>query len=191
MNMPIEKMKEWLEKEKQLGSPEPDRIVLATASSAGKVHSRVVAIREMTDAGVLFFTQRATRKVSDLLENPSASMTLWLPLQQREVILDGLIQPLAPHENNFYWDTLPYERQVKFSMHRSGKKVLSLAELENEYQLLLNKYRNEKVPLSDAYCGYRLCPEVMYFYTLGVNTFSEVIKYSRINSDWNNELISP
>lgn len=52
--MPIKKMKEWLETEKQLGSPDPDRIVLATASSTGKVHSRVVAMREITEAGILF-----------------------------------------------------------------------------------------------------------------------------------------
>lgn len=189
--MPINKMQEWLEKEKQLGSPDPDRVILATASAAGKVHSRVVAIREITETGVLFFTQRATRKVADLTENPSASMTLWLPLQQREVILDGITQPLTPNENNFYWDTLPYERQVKFTMHRSGKQVSSLMELENEYQALLRKYRNEKVPISDSYCGYRLSPEVAYFYTLGVESFSEVIKYSRTDVGWENELISP
>lgn len=189
--MLIEKIKEWLENEKQLGSTDPDRVVLATASAAGKVHSRVVAIREITESGILFFTQRATRKVADLIENPSASMTLWLPLQQREVILDGIIQTLTSDENNFYWDTLPYERQVKFRLHRSGKQVSSLMELENEYQALLNKYRNEKVPISDSYCGYSLCPETVYFYTLGIETFSEVIKYSRTSLGWKSELISP
>ena len=40
----IEKIKEWLENEKQLGSANPDRVVLATASAVAKVHSRVVAI---------------------------------------------------------------------------------------------------------------------------------------------------
>lgn len=184
-------MQEWLEIEKQLGSQDADRVILATASAAGKVHSRVVAIREITEAGVLFFTQRATRKVADLTENPSASMTLWLPLQQREVILDGITQPLTSDENNFYWDTLPYERQVKFTMHRSGKQISSLIALENEYQVLLNTYRHEKVPISDSYCGYRLTPEIIYFYTLGVETFSEVIKYSRLDLGWEKELISP
>lgn len=189
--MPIEKMKEWLEKEKQLGSANPDRVVLATVSTTGKVHSRVVAIREFTEDGILFFTQLATRKVTDLTENPSASMTLWLPLQQREVILDGIAKALTLDKNNFYWNTLPYERQVKFMLHRSGKQVASLMELENEYQILLSKYRNEKVPISDSYCGYRLCPEIVYFYTLGIETFSEVIKYSRTDLGWENELISP
>lgn len=187
----IEKIKEWLENEKQLGSADPDRVVLATASAAGKVHSRVVAIREITEAGILFFTQRATRKVADLIENPHASMTLWLPLQQREVILDGIIQTLTSQENNFYWDTLSYERKVKFTLHQSGRRISSLTELENEYQALLNKYHNEKVPISDSYCGYRLCPEVVYFYTLGIEKFSEVIKYSRTNLGWEGELISP
>jgi pyridoxamine 5'-phosphate oxidase len=180
-----------LNKEIQLGSPDPNRVVLATASATGKVHSRIVAVREMTEAGILFFTQRATRKVIDLRENPSASMTLWLPLQQREVILDGVTQALTEEESHVYWDTLPFERQVKFTLHRSGKQILSLTELENEYQTLLNQYRNKKVPMSDSYCGYRLCPEIIYFYTLGVEKFSEVVKYSRAHSTWTIELISP
>lgn len=189
--MPITKINEWLEKEKQLGSTYPDRVVLATASANGTVHSRIVAIREISEEGILFFTQRATRKVSDLAENPSASMTLWLPLQQREVILDGIAKALTTDENNFYWDTLPYERQVKFALHRSGKQISSLMELDNEYQLLLKEYHNKKVPMSDAYCGYRLCPEMIYFYTLGIEKFSEVIKYSRAESAWECQLISP
>lgn len=189
--MPIRKIQEWLETEKQLGSAYPDRVVLATASATGHVHSRVVAIREITEAGVLFFTQRATRKVADLTENPLASMTLWLPLQQREVILDGVVRVLTQEENQYYWDTLPYERQVKFTLHKSGKRISSVMELEAEYQMMLSECRGKKVPISDAYCGYRLCPDMMYFYTLGIDTFSEVIKYSYINVGWVSELISP
>lgn len=189
--MPVEKIKKWLEKEKQLGSTNPDRVVLATASATGKVHSRVVAIREITEVGILFFTQRATRKVSDLIANPYASMTLWLPLQQRQVILDGITQALMPDENNFYWDTLPCERQVKFTLHRSGKSISSLMELEREYQVLLNKYHGQKVPMNDSYCGYRLCPDIIYFYTLGTDTFSEVRKYSRAEAGWESKLVSP
>lgn len=183
-------MKTWLDKEKQLGLPEPDRIVLAT-SAGGKVHSRVVAIREITEEGVLFFTQRATRKVTDINENPSISMTLWLPLQQREVVLDGTAEALTKDENNHYWNTLPYERQVKFMLHRSGKPIASLMELESEYQAALNKFRDEILPVSEAYCGYRLRPELIYFYTLGMETFSEVIKYSRSEQGWKSQLISP
>lgn len=189
--MPIDKINEWLGKEKQLGSPDPDRIVLATASADGKVHSRIVAIREISDKGILFFTQRATRKVADLIENPYASMTLWLPLQQREVILDGLAKALTPDENNLYWDTLPYERQIKFTLHRSGKSLISLLELDNEYQNRLKQYHNEKVPMSNYYCGYRLCPDTIYFYTLGIETFSEVIKYDATDTGWQSQLISP
>lgn len=188
---PIQKINEWLENEKQLGSGEPDRVVLATASASGIVHSRVVAIREINESGVLFFTQRSSRKASDLAENPSASMTLWLPLQQREVILDGITKALTHEENKSYWETLPYDRQVRFTLYRSGKIISSLMELDDEYQALLNKYQNKKVPILDSYCGYRLCPEVIYFYTLGVEKFSEVIKYLCTEAGWESQLISP
>jgi pyridoxamine 5'-phosphate oxidase len=189
--MPIKKIFAWLDKEKQLGSPEPDRVVLATALANGTVHSRIVAIREITEEGVLFFTQKTSRKVVDLSENPSASMTLWLPLQQREIVFDGFAKALTADENQKYWNTLPYERQVRFSLYQSGRAISSLKELDNEYQILLTKYRDEKVPMWDSYCGYRLCPEIIYFYTLGLEKFSEVMKYSRTESGWSEQLVSP
>ena len=74
--MPMEKMRTWIEEEKKLGSVEAASVVLATASASGEVHSRIVAIREITEVGILFFTQKQSRKTKDLRENSSASMTL-------------------------------------------------------------------------------------------------------------------
>ncbi|OAI48815.1 hypothetical protein AYO45_00640 [Gammaproteobacteria bacterium SCGC AG-212-F23] len=134
---PISKMNEWLSKEKALGSMNPDRVVLATATKEGIPHSRIVAIREISPEGVLFFTQKGTRKVYELHGNPKASMTLWLPMQQRQVILDGIIQILTFEENIQYWKTMLRERQLRFSAYAptSGKAIRSLDEIENKYNM--------------------------------------------------------
>jgi len=112
--MPFVKMQNWLAEEKELGSKAPDNIILATATASGIPHSRVVAIREISPKGILFFTQRGKRKVIEMTENPHASMTLWLAHMQREVILDGIINPLTHEENQYYWNTLSRDRQLRF-----------------------------------------------------------------------------
>ena len=115
--MPYTKMQEWLDKENDLGSENPNRVVLATATSNGIPHSRIVAVREISPKGILFFTQQGTRKVAEITENPHASMTLWLAMQQREVIIDGIIEALAQDENKYYWETMSRERQLRFSTY--------------------------------------------------------------------------
>lgn len=193
MDNPIIKINEWLTKEKQLGSADPERVVLATAGKDNVPHSRIVAIREITEKGVLFFTQNGTGKVTQLTENPMAAMTLWLPLQQRQVNLEGEALPLSQEDNQTYWDALPFIRQLRFRTYAptSGKPIQALSELDNKYAKLLKEYSEKPVPMSDNYCGFQLQPKLIYFYTLGVETFSEYIQYRYQENQWVAQLLSP
>ncbi len=189
--IPFDTIQNWIEEEKKLGSLSADSVVLATASASGEVHSRVVAIREITHLGILFFTQKKSRKAKDLSENSSASMTLWLPLRQREVVLDGLVEALTENENQGYWETLSRERQLRFLTYQSGKPIDSLNDLQMRYALLEKNYDNKKIPMNESYCGYRLVPNRIYFYTLGQETFSEVTEYVFLAEKWKKQRVSP
>jgi len=190
---PLIKMREWMETEKILGSANADRVVLATCSPEGTPHSRIVAIREITSEGILFFTQRSSRKVAELEHNPRASMTLWLALQQRQVILDGIVKPLTNNENEKFWAALPRERQLRFSAYAptSGQVIDSLSVLEDQLDALTKKFSGNEIPMSSHYCGFHLIAATMYFYTLGDNVFSESLKFERRQNAWDKQLVSP
>lgn len=190
---PFLKMQSWIEKEKELGSAYPNRIVLATSSQDGIPNSRTVAIREITPKGVLFFTQKGTKKVTHLSQNPRASMTLWLAQQQRQVVLDGVVRSLTPKENQHFWDALPREQQFRFSAYAptSGMPIPSISVLEDKLKELKNKYADGPVPMSSAYCGFHLDAEVISFYTTGFDKFSEVEQYKLSQNHWSQLLISP
>lgn len=190
---PFLKMQSWIEKEKELGSAYPNRIVLATTSPEGIPSSRTVAIREITPKGVLFFTQKGTKKVTQLGQNPRASMTLWLAQQQRQVVLDGLVRPLTPKENQHFWDALPREQQLRFSAYAptSGMPIPSTSVLDDKLKELQNKYANAPVPMSSAYCGFHLDAEIISFYTTGFDKFSEVEQYKLSQNHWSKQLICP
>jgi len=191
--MPFDQMQQWLQKEKDLGSPNPYNIVLATATREGIPHSKIVAIKEIRADTILFFTQRETRKAKELQENPCASMTLWLPLQQREVIVDGKVEPLSQEENERYWQDMPHDRQLMFSVYSplSGKAIDSIRELEDERLALEKKYKDKPIPITDFYCGFKFIPAYFYFYTLGNASFSEVIRYAQSHKTWEKQMLSP
>lgn len=192
--MPFITIKDWLSREKALGSPTPDRAVLATTSSKdGAAHSRVIAIREVAHEGILFFTQTGTRKVLEITENPLASMTFWLALQQRQIILEGLIKPLSQQDNEAYWRSLPRERQLQFCAYgpTSSQPIKSLSSLEERYHELIKFYEGKDIPMSEFYCGFRLKPDICYFYTLGRNNFSEVYMYTHNHDAWQRQMLSP
>lgn len=186
-------MKEWLAKEEELGSPNPSNIVLATAGKDGIPHSRIVAIREVTEAGILFFTQSVTRKVQDLAENPHGSMTLWLPMQQSEIIIEGGVKALSKPENEHYWNMLPYDRKLRFFTYAptSNQPIHALSQLEEKHAALSLQYDEITLPICPFYCGFRLLPQIVYFYTLGKTTFSAITKYTLQQGIWQTQILSP
>ena len=93
---PIEHLRQWLQNERTAGAPNPQQAVLSTATIDAVPHSRVVAIREIDAQGLLFFTQRDTRKVAEMSINPAVSMTFWFELLLREVIIDGTVLAELP-----------------------------------------------------------------------------------------------
>lgn len=190
---PLHIIRHWIKEEKALGSTYPDRVVLATCSPEGIPHSRIVAIKEITQEGILFFTQRGSKKVAELIHNPYSSMTLWLALQQRQVILEGVTQPLTQCENEAFWEALPRDRQLRFSAYApsSGQAIDSIAVLEDRLDTLTEKYLGNAVPMCDDYCGFHLSAETVYFYTLHDHTFSESLRYKKHHSEWTKQLISP
>ena len=191
--MPFNQLIDWLSKEKELGVPQPECAVLATCTSSGIPHSRVVAIREIKDDGILFFTQKGTRKVSELLANPAATLNFLFAMQQRQVSIEGIATPISPEENQFYWSSLPRERQLRFSAYAptSGQVISDLHQLDTRKQELDEQFSNQPIPMCADYMGFRFKPQAFVFYTVEPISFSQVFRFSREGEGWRKELLSP
>jgi len=181
---PITITNAWIEQEVEKGSSAPQRATLSTASMHGLQavpHSRIVALREVTEEGLLFFTSTKTRKYVELKENPNASMVIWLAQQQRQVVVEGKTVELSEDERLYYWQALTKERQLKISSYipHSSDKVSSEVDLEKNYQRLSEEYEHKaSLPLSEFYVGFRLIPNKFHFYTLPEEGFSQVQEYT-------------
>ena len=153
----------------------------------------MVAIREVEAESLLFFTQRLTRKVAELQQNPNATLNFWFAMQQRQVILEGVANPLQQEENQRFWDGLPRERQLRFSSYAptSGKIIKDQILLEKRKAELITQFADQPIPMSEHYCGFRFTPHTMLFYTVGITTFSEVIRYSKTDGHWQQAFLSP
>lgn len=72
---PIAILNRWILEETQKGAPNPKQAVLSSSTEHGIPHARVVSIREISEMGLIFFTQKNTRKVSELHKNPASVLT--------------------------------------------------------------------------------------------------------------------
>lgn len=193
MDNPLEILKQWLQNEKNLGAPNPQQAVLATATLDAVPQARVVAIREISEEGLLFFTQKGTKKLTQLQENPQAVITFWFELTQREVILEGSTQALLETENEFYWQCYPREAQIRFYSYAptSTKPITSKEILEEKKKQIEQQFAGKEIPMSPFYCGLRFVPSRIIFYAYRTDQLSDVIEYHFSSSGWQKQLLSP
>ena len=192
--MPIQLLEQWLKEEKDKGAPNPQQAVLSTVTKEGIPRSRVVAIREITPPGILFFTQKGTKKVTEIAENPRVSLTFWFELMQREVILEALIEALSDGENKAYWLTYPRVAQLRFLAYAptSGQPIDSKQILEDKKTAIEQECKDQELPYTPLYCGYRIIPTKVTFYQYRTDELSDVYQYSvQENNQWQKQVISP
>lgn len=191
--MPFDLLKEWLLEEKEAGAPDPNHAVLSTLSLDSIPHSRVVALREITSSELLFFTQKVTKKVTEIENNPQVSLTFWFELRQREVIVEGMAEPLSAQETEAYWDSYSHSAKVRFSAYAptSGQVIASKEILEHKRTAIEQEYMDKRLPLNPLYCGFRIKPTKFLFYAFRLDELSDVIDYHFYGKVWHKQLLSP
>ncbi|WP_165482751.1 pyridoxine/pyridoxamine 5'-phosphate oxidase [Legionella gresilensis] len=193
MSHPIKLLHLWLEEEQQAGAPNPQQAVLCTADKKANPHGRVVAIREITEQSLLFFTQKPTKKVMELSENPFACIVFWFELFQREVILKGPIEALSLKENQHYWQMYSPFAQIRFHSYAptSGQPIASKTLLEEKRRKLEQQYNKTPIPMSPFYCGFKLLFNHVLFYSYRTDELSDVFAYQKHHDTWQKIRISP
>lgn len=176
---PIDKLRQWLDEEKLKGAQYAQHAVLSTHGLNGKPHGRVVAIREIEQDKILFFTQKRTRKVGEIEANPVAAITFWFERNAREVIIEGDAVFLSEAENEKYWYAYPEWAQIRFLSYAptSGLPIENKQELENKRNQIESANQDSPLPLSPDYCGIYVIPKRVVFYTYRLDELSDVWEY--------------
>lgn len=192
---PMACLQDWLAAEQAAGAVNPQQAVLSTVATLPTPipHARVVAVREVDENGLLFFTQQGTRKVSELRANPNAVMTFWFELHQRQVSLEGEAYPLSSEENARYWQANAREAQIRFCSYAptSGQPISSKDALEQKRQQIRVEFEGKAIPPSPLYRGFRFKPVTALFYSYRTDEFSDVSRLTWRNGSWIQQRFSP
>ena len=160
--------------------------VLSTVNTEGHPVSRTVAIQSITEQGILFFTQKTTKKVQHLSKHPQVSFTCLLPSTERQITFQGLATPLQPTENQQYWSTYDQKRRLRFLAYgvKSGQTLFSQQSLDDELLSLQENYQEKLPDMPETYVGYRIIPNTIEFYQLNEHRLSDSLRAQKIEGEW-------
>ncbi|WP_030165976.1 pyridoxamine 5'-phosphate oxidase [Spirillospora albida] len=205
---PLALFARWFADAHAFGLPEPNAMVLATASADGTPSARTVLLKGYGPQGLRFFTNRTSLKGRDLAENPRAAVVFPWHAMHRQLRASGPVHELPRDESATYFRTRPYgSRLGAWASEEQSAVIEGRDVLVRRFAELAERWPDpgagpegsgspgDAVPLPDFWGGYRLVPEAIEFWQGRPDRLHDRIRYRRADGDaegdWVIERLSP
>jgi pyridoxamine 5'-phosphate oxidase len=166
---PMPLFEEWFlaAREKKV-QPNPDAMVLATATPDGRPSARVVLCKKLVkDPGyVVFFTNYDSRKGGELERNPEAAAVLHWDVMARQVRLEGPVLRSPAAESDEYFATRALDSRIGAWASLQSQELDSRATLLKRVAAEAARH-GTKVPRPPQWGGYRLWPRSLEMWLEG------------------------
>jgi pyridoxamine 5'-phosphate oxidase len=160
--------------------PNPDAMVVATATSDGRPSARVVLLKLLVaDPGyVVFFTNYDGRKGRELASNPRAAAVLHWDTLGRQVRLEGRVLPSPAAESDAYFATRPLDSRIGAWASLQSQTLDSRQTLLDRVAETRARFAGE-VPRPPHWGGYRLWPEAVELWVEGAYRIHDRARWER------------
>jgi pyridoxamine 5'-phosphate oxidase len=187
---PLDRLREWYAGAVDAGVAEPEAMALATATPTGAPSVRFVLLKGIDERGVLFYTNHESRKGRELAANPRAAIAiLWKPLQ-RQVRLEGLVEPLSALESDAYFATRSRGSRLGAWASEQSAEIPDRDWLDARLAAADAEYPDD-VPRPLYWGGYRLVPDRVEFWEGRPNRLHDREELSLEGAVWRSRRLSP
>jgi pyridoxamine 5'-phosphate oxidase len=175
------------------GLPEPNAMVLATATAAGRPSVRTVLLKEFDVRGFTFFTNYSSRKAGELDATGYAGLLFpWHGLQ-RQVIVTGRSEKVSREETESYFSERPRGSQLGAWASPQSQPIPGREALEQAWSEVAERFPDE-VPAPPHWGGYRVIPETVEFWQGRASRLHDRLQYRKTPSssdNWDVERLAP
>jgi pyridoxamine 5'-phosphate oxidase len=189
---PDDQFSQWLAQAAAFGIPEPTAMVLATVSAGGQPRARTVLLKGHDASGFTFYTNRTSRKGSDLAEVPRACLLFPWHAMHRQVIIEGPVTPVTAAASEEYFGTRPRASQLAAWASRQSTVIGSRHELQARYARMEQRWPDgEQISLPEFWGGYLLVPQTFEFWHGRANRMHDRLRFARQGDTWVVERLAP
>ena len=177
---PLEQFARWLQDAIDAGLPEPNAMVVATATPDGVPSARTVLLKGVDERGFTFFTNTGSRKGAELAANPRAALVFPWHALARQVRVTGPVSVVDRAEAADYFASRPRDSRLGAWASPQSAVIGSRAELDARLTEVTGRWQEGvEVPLPDFWGGYRVAPEEVEFWAGREGRLHDRLRYRR------------
>ena len=191
---PIGTLWAWLADAEHRGQTQFNAMVLATVGPDGHPSARNVLLRGIDDDGRLrFFTNRESRKGTDMASEPHVGLLFsWLEIF-RQVRVDGVVSLLPTSDSDAYFATRPRGSQLADWASEQSSVIPDRAHLEARVEEARRRFEGVEVHPSPHWSGWAVTPLAIEFWQGRSDRLHDRIRFRRDDpsQEWTRERLAP
>jgi pyridoxamine 5'-phosphate oxidase len=183
----------WFAEASAFGLPEPNAMIVATAGVDGRPSARTVLLKGYDRTGFVFFTNYTSRKGTEALANPYASLVFpWFPIQ-RQVIVTGRVEKVSRAETETYFASRPRGSQLGAWASPQSQVLPDRAAVEAGLAAVVERFGEDgPVPAPPHWGGLRVVPDSVEFWQGRRNRLHDRLRFRRTEeAGWIVERLAP
>lgn len=188
---PFAQFRQWFDQMLQTNVPEPNAMTLATSDKTGYVTTRVVLLKEMSEEGLVFYTNYSSLKGRQMDENPRAAILFYWGELQRQIRIEGAVEKLDTEMSRAYFQSRPFESRLGAVASAQSSEIANRSVLEEQFTELRKAYKDQDVPMPDNWGGIRLVPNYFEFWQGRKSRLHDRIFYRLNARNWEIGRLSP
>jgi pyridoxamine 5'-phosphate oxidase len=190
-DVPMIQFRSWLETAINNGVREPYAMCLSTLDREGYPSSRIVFLRELSDEGLIFYTNYSSRKGKELSAHPKAAMNFHWEAQDRQVHLKGEVEKVSKGISDAYFASRPRESQIGAWASHQSDEMVDRAELMDRVAQYEKEFEGKDVPRPAHWGGFMLRAMEWEFWQGSPSRLHDRILYKREEGDWKRTRLNP
>jgi len=188
---PFRQFERWFQEAEGAKVPEPNAMVLSTATKEGAPSSRVVLLKGLDGRGFVFYSNYESRKGRELAGNNRASLVFpWFALE-RQVIVEGSVARITREESAAYFHSRPRNSQLGAWASPQSTIISGRSVVEESLKALDQKYAGQEIPVPPNWGGYRLVPDSVEFWQGRRSRLHDRLRYRLQKDGWVVERVAP
>lgn len=187
---PIVQAQLWIDDAIAAGYFQANAMSLSTVDVTGQPSSRIVLLKDLSNDGLVFFTNYDSKKGSDLAENSKACGLFYWDQLERQIRVEGSVQKVDAADSDAYFSSRPKASQLGAACSPQSQ-VIEPGFLQSEFDKLETNYAERDVPRPSNWGGYILQPHTIEFWQGRPSRLHDRLRYCRTENSWQTQVLAP